>query len=148
MVSIGDSIRLTLNKGTDREGTVTGVTGSLLRVRWSSEEETSVVPAPGTLTVLGRTAGKATRPGNKAAGSRKGTPIRTRTRTSATKKGVSKEAPSTKGGATTPASAGNKLAAKKAPSKKSSGTASKAGTTEKAAATTQVASRSATKKRR
>jgi hypothetical protein len=28
------------------------VTGSLLRVRWPSDEETTVVPAPGTLTVL------------------------------------------------------------------------------------------------
>ena len=55
MVSVGDRIRLTLNKGASREGVVTGVTGSMLRVRWASDEETSVIPTPGTLTVLGRT---------------------------------------------------------------------------------------------
>ena len=52
MVEVGDRIRLSSMKGPDREGVVTAVTGSLMRVRWSSEEETTVVPAPGTLTVL------------------------------------------------------------------------------------------------
>ena len=144
MVSIGDRIRLTLNKGTDREGVVTGVTGSLLRVRWSLEEETSVVPAPGTLNVLGRTAKKALRPGRKAAASKKarGTP------TLVTKKIASKKSPSQKGGAATRASAGKKRPAKDVPSKKSTGTTSKAGTTKKAAATKRVPSRRAAKKQR
>ena len=145
MVSIGDRIRLTLNKGTDREGVVTGVTGSLLRVRWSSEEETSVVPAPGTLTVLGRTAKKALRPGKKAAPSTKsrGTP------TLVTKKLASKKAPSQKGGAATRASASKKLPAKDVPSKKkSTGTTGKAGTTKETAATKRVPSRRAAKKQR
>jgi hypothetical protein len=62
MVGVGDRIRLTLNKGAAREGTVTGVTGSMLRVRWGSGDETTVIPGPGTLTVLGRTARKASRP--------------------------------------------------------------------------------------
>jgi hypothetical protein len=52
MVKVGDRIRLSSMKGPAREGVVTAVTGSLVRVRWSSEEETTVVPAPGTLTVL------------------------------------------------------------------------------------------------
>jgi len=52
MVKVGDRIRLASTKGPDRDGVVTAVTGSLLRVRWPSEEETTVVPAPGTLTVL------------------------------------------------------------------------------------------------
>jgi hypothetical protein len=52
MVKVGDRIRLSSMKGPDREGVVTAVTGSLVRVRWPSEEETTVVPAPGTLTVL------------------------------------------------------------------------------------------------
>jgi hypothetical protein len=52
MVKVGDRIRLSAMKGPDREGVVNAVTGSLVRVRWSSEEETTVVPAPGTLTVL------------------------------------------------------------------------------------------------
>ena len=52
MANVGDRIRLSSMKGPDREGTVTAVTGSLVRVRWSSDEETTVIPAPGTLTVL------------------------------------------------------------------------------------------------
>ena len=119
MVNVGDRIRLSLNKGTDREGVVTGVTGSMLRVRWSSEEETSVVPAPGTLTVLGRSGGKASGPRKKAAGSRKATD----TRTSATKN----------------------VPSKKAPSKKSTGTTGKAGVTKKTAAMRQAASKKAAK---
>lgn len=52
MVKVGDRIRLSSLKGPDREGVVTGVTGPLVRVRWPSDEETTVVPGPGTLTVL------------------------------------------------------------------------------------------------
>jgi hypothetical protein len=52
MVKVGDRIRLSSMKGPDREGVVTAVTGSLVRVRWPSEEETTVIPAPGTLIVL------------------------------------------------------------------------------------------------
>ena len=55
MVKVGDRIRLSSTKGPDRDGVVTAVTGSLLRVRWPSEEETTVAPAPGTLTVLAAT---------------------------------------------------------------------------------------------
>ena len=52
MVKVGDRIRLSSGKGPDREGVVAAVTGSMVRVRWPSEEETTVIPAQGTLTVL------------------------------------------------------------------------------------------------
>jgi len=52
MIKVGDRIRLSSMRGPHREGVVTAVTGSLVRVRWPSEEETTVIPAPGTLTVL------------------------------------------------------------------------------------------------
>ena len=52
MVEVGDRIRLASMKGPDREGLVTAVTGSLVRVRWPSGDETTVAPAPGTLSVL------------------------------------------------------------------------------------------------
>ena len=55
MVNVGDRIRLSSTKGPDRDGVVTAVTGSLLRVRWSSNDETTLAPAPGTLTVLAAT---------------------------------------------------------------------------------------------
>ena len=52
MVEVGDRICLSSMKGPGREGVVTAVTGSLVRVRWLSGEETTVAPAPGTLSVL------------------------------------------------------------------------------------------------
>jgi hypothetical protein len=52
MLRVGDRIRLSSGKGPDREGVITAVNGSMLRVRWSSNEETTVIPAAGTLTVL------------------------------------------------------------------------------------------------
>jgi topoisomerase IA-like protein len=56
MVRVGDPIRLSSGKGPNRDGVVTAVTGSMVRVRWPSGEETTVVPAPGTLTVLASSA--------------------------------------------------------------------------------------------
>ena len=52
MVNVGDQIRLSSGKGPDRGGVVTAVTGQMVRVRWPSGEETTVVPAPGTLSVV------------------------------------------------------------------------------------------------
>ena len=52
MVKVGDRIRLSAGKGPDRDGIVTAVAGSMVRVRWPSQAETTVIPAPGTLTVL------------------------------------------------------------------------------------------------
>ena len=72
MVNVGDRIRLSSTKGPDRDGVVTAVTGSLLRVRWPSEEETTLAPAPGTLTVLAATeTGRETVPTKKVAGRKK-----------------------------------------------------------------------------
>ncbi len=52
MLRVGYRVRLTSGKGPDREGVITALVGSMLRVRWPSQEETIVIPAPGTLTVL------------------------------------------------------------------------------------------------
>ena len=83
MVKVGDRIRLSSGKGPDRDGVVTAVTGSMVRVRWPSEEETTVVPAPGTLTVLGASGDRAS-PG-RAAG-KKAVPKRTAAKKAATAK--------------------------------------------------------------
>ena len=99
MVNVGARIRLSSGKGPDRDGVVTAVTGSILRVRWPSGENTMVVPAPGTLTVLGP-------PGDKAAGA---TGERVATKRTA-KKAPAKKAATSKA---TTASA-KKAAAKKA----------------------------------
>ena len=52
MVKVGDQIRLSSMKGPERQGVVTAVTGALVRVRWPLGGETTLVPAPGTLTVV------------------------------------------------------------------------------------------------
>ena len=68
MVNVGDRIRLSSTRGPERDGVVTAVSGSLLRVRWPSDEETTVARAPGTLTVLAATAAvTASTPTKKAA---------------------------------------------------------------------------------
>ena len=98
MVKVGDRIRLSSTKGPDRDGVVTAVTGSLLRVRWPSDEETTVVPAPGTLTVLAASVAvtetaptkKATRKktatATKTTSGKKATPDNTRSPTKAPKR--------------------------------------------------------------
>ena len=52
MLKVGYRIRLSSGKGPHREGVITAMTGAMLRVRWETEDETTVIPAPGTLTVL------------------------------------------------------------------------------------------------
>jgi hypothetical protein len=103
MVKVGDRIRLSSGKGSDREGAVTAVMGSMVRVRWSSASETTVIPAPGTLTVLAA---------SRARAPQKPVPKKAPSNTGA-KKATSKKA-ATKAGAKTATS-------KKAATKKSSG---------------------------
>jgi hypothetical protein len=54
-VRIGDSVEAATRKigQTPRTGTVTSVRGALITVRWDSGDETSLIPAAGTLTVIG-----------------------------------------------------------------------------------------------
>ncbi len=65
--------RLSSGKGPYREGVVTAVTGSLLRVRWQSGQNTTVVPAPETLSVLGSSGGSVP----ESRGSERATPLKT-----------------------------------------------------------------------
>jgi len=56
MPEIGDRIRMHAVKvdQAPREGVVTGVSGTLLRIKWSTGEETSMIPGPGSLMVIGK----------------------------------------------------------------------------------------------
>ncbi len=56
MVEIGDRVQLASRKvGQEpRTGVVTEVTGRAITVRWSSGQESRLVPGPGALTVVGR----------------------------------------------------------------------------------------------
>ena len=68
MPAVGDKVRVLPNRAGQppREGVVTAVNGNMLRVKWSTDEETSLIPGPGAVTVLGR----ARTPSAKKAGSR------------------------------------------------------------------------------
>lgn len=56
MVKSGDNIEILSQKtgSPPRRGVVIGISGRLLRIRWDDGEESSLVPGPGTLNVLGR----------------------------------------------------------------------------------------------
>jgi hypothetical protein len=59
MAVVGDRVQVPSRKVGEapREGVVTGVTGSLLRVRWSTGEESTVVSSMGSLAVVGKQLG-------------------------------------------------------------------------------------------
>lgn len=56
MPSVGDRVRIAPRKvgGAPREGVVTGVVGRLLRIKWSTGEESTVAPGPGSVAVVGK----------------------------------------------------------------------------------------------
>ena len=56
MPKVGDRVRVRSRKigQVVREGVVTQVLGHLLRVQWSTGEESTFTPGPGSLTVVGR----------------------------------------------------------------------------------------------
>ena len=115
MAQVGDRIRLSSGKGPDREGAVTAVTGSMVRVRWPSGEETTMVPAPGTLTVLASSGDQAP-----AVRRERAAPQRAAAKKAAAKTGASKKAAPTK--------AAPKKAAPKKGATKRAATAKKAAT--------------------
>ena len=63
MPEVGDRVRVESKKlgQTVREGVVTEVLGHLLRVQWSTGEESTFTPGPGSLTVVGKTRVRATK---------------------------------------------------------------------------------------
>jgi hypothetical protein len=56
MPEVGDGVRMHAVKvdQAPREGVVTSVSGSLLRIRWSTGEETTMVPGPGSVAIIGK----------------------------------------------------------------------------------------------
>lgn len=76
MPNVGDRVRFASRKVDEapRDGVVTGVTGSLLRIKWSTGEESTVSPGPGAIAVVGKvrvSSGKKTTAPVKAAKSAK-----------------------------------------------------------------------------
>jgi hypothetical protein len=56
MASIGDKVRVQSRKvgQAPRDGVVTGFSGPLLRVKWSTGGESSFIPGPGSVTVMSK----------------------------------------------------------------------------------------------
>ncbi|HZQ86507.1 MAG TPA: hypothetical protein VFA83_16790 [Acidimicrobiales bacterium] len=88
MPEIGDRVAIAGNKvgQAPREGTVRAKTGSLIRVEWESGEESTMMPAPGTLTVLPG------RRGTRKAAPKKAAPKKAAAKKTAAKKTTAKKA--------------------------------------------------------
>jgi hypothetical protein len=56
MADVSDRVRVHSRKGREapREGEVASVVGHLLRIRWSTGEESTMAPSPGSLSVVGK----------------------------------------------------------------------------------------------
>jgi Domain of unknown function (DUF1918) len=56
MPNVGDRVRVASTKvdQAPRNGVVTGVSGQLLRIRWTTGEESSIVPGPGSVAAIGK----------------------------------------------------------------------------------------------
>jgi hypothetical protein len=56
MPDVGDRVRVDSTKvgEASRAGVVTSVIGQLLRIKWTTGEESSFVPGPGSLSVIGK----------------------------------------------------------------------------------------------
>jgi hypothetical protein len=63
MAVVGNRVQISSRKvgEASRDGVVTGVTGSLLQVRWSTGEESTVAPSMGSLAVVGKRSGGSAR---------------------------------------------------------------------------------------
>lgn len=70
MPVVGDRVRVLPNKAGQptREGVVTTVNGNLLGIRWSRGEETSLIPGPGSVTVIGKVRAAAAKKTSKGTG--------------------------------------------------------------------------------
>jgi hypothetical protein len=57
MAAVGDRVHVPSRKigEAPRDGVVTGVSGSLLRVRWSTGEESTILSSMGSIEVVGKT---------------------------------------------------------------------------------------------
>ncbi len=56
MVAVGDRVQVPSKRvgQAPRDGVVTGVSGSMLRVTWSGGEESTIFPSMGSLVVVGK----------------------------------------------------------------------------------------------
>jgi len=109
------------SKSGPRLGVVLSTSGTMLQIRWESGEETSLIPGPGVLTVLGKTRKRSpgaakVKPGRSAAKA----PTRAKAKTPTTQKATAnRRAALKKSVATMPAKMAPKSKIKKATAAKS-----------------------------
>jgi hypothetical protein len=71
MADVGDRVEM-LSKGGPRQGVVRRVSGTLVTVEWDNGGQTTVIPAPGVMSVIGgRRPAKKAAPAKKKAGATK-----------------------------------------------------------------------------
>ena len=99
MVKVGDSVEAAAQKvgQTPRTGTVTAVRGAVITVRWDSGNETSLIPAAGSLSVVGAARSADTKKSSPKPAARqlavaKTTPKKTRPKKATAKKPAAKKA--------------------------------------------------------
>ena len=103
MAEIGERVRVESRKlgQAVREGVVTGVTGHMLRVQWSTGEESTFMPGPGSVRVVGKVRARASKraPGktavapSKRASGKKAAAVKKPSRTATAKKTTAKKTP-------------------------------------------------------
>jgi hypothetical protein len=75
MAEVGDRVTLASAQAAPRVGVVMAVTGSMVRIRWDTGGESSMVPGPGVLSVLPAAAPAKRAPAKRAAAARKKAPV-------------------------------------------------------------------------
>ena len=110
MPDVGDRVEV-LSKGGTRLGEVVRVSGTLVSVAWDTGGQTTVIPAPGVMSVVGGRRRPVKKAAPKKAATKKAAPKKAAPKKAAPKKAAPKKSPAKKG-------AGKKAAASKKKGKK------------------------------
>jgi len=95
MADVGDRVEVLSKSGT-RQGKVTRVSGALVTVEWDTGGQTTVIPAPGVMSVIGARGKKAAPAKKKKAPAKKAAPAKKKAATAKKKKAPAKKVPAKK----------------------------------------------------
>ena len=95
MADVGDRVEVLSKSGT-RQGKVTRVSGALVTVEWDTGGQTTVIPAPGVMSVIGAMAKKAAPAKKKKAPAKKAAPAKKKAAPAKKKKAPAKKVPAKK----------------------------------------------------
>src|SRR5436305_9308428 len=91
MADVGDRVEVLSKSGT-RQGKVTRVSGALVTVEWDTGGQTTVIPAPGVMSVIGARAKKSAPAKKKKAPAKKAAPAKKKAAPAKKKKAPAKKA--------------------------------------------------------